>query len=957
MTLLLNTTADLAANQIAAEVVVVNQTVLQNSSLIFLQNSPFFGKDFQIQFKDTSGVVTNLVKDIHYKLVAQWASMGQLYGGLWGAVHILDATLIGTWYVSYRALGGNAVIAQDQLIYYFNNLSDASISNTVLTPSVETGLGDLDARTLTLLQPTFSVIKLIATLRVGAGIKTSANPVQPATTVVDQQAREVAGIALKLADSALQSIPVAGIATLGVIKIGSSLTISPDGTVDVAASTQVPVTSVNGKSGIVNIGAADIVGLGSAAMVSTTTLATSAQGTKADAAVQSVNGKTGNNVSLSASDLGALSKIDADVFYASRLQGNLATSAVQSINGKTGTVITLTSADVGAATAAQGALAATAYQKPNAGIPATDLVDGLQQEISLATTAIQSINGKTGHVVTLNAGDVGALTKTDADVLYASVDQGAKADTAIQVVPLATNTTPGLIKPGIGLSITQNGTLNCTINNIENATTDNVGLIQLAGDLAGTATAPTVPGLMLKQDTLVSGNNIKTIFGKTILGNGNIIITAQDVGAATAAQGLIAESAYQKPVGGITQSDLSSGVVNALNFSSTAVQSINGKTGNNITLSVYDLGGMAQTDADARYSSHADGAKALSAVQSVNGRVGNNVNLIPSDIGALSVLDGDGRYAPLLVSQIAASAVQSVNGKNGNAVTLSAVDVGALTRSDADSIYASKDQGIRANTAIQSINGKTGVSVNVSIADLGGISTDLINAANGLATLDQNRSLISSQLPNKLAHELNFANKISLASDVLVNIGAAPTNSLYITGTDTIFGFDDMSSGAVRILTFHDSLKLVHSANSLILPGHATITTSSGDVAVMESQGAGVWVCISYTRSNGLPVVSDTGSVVKSFNQRIGDVALTKGDVQAVVAQTVISDIGSYALLRTISGIIASAGQVVDGLNLAYTNANGDTGQVAGGTWRCMGQLSLASGKAASQTTLFLKVS
>jgi len=56
------------------------------------------------------------------------------------------------------------------------------------------------------------------------------------------------------------------------------------------------------------------------------------------------------------------------------------------------------------------------------------------------------------------------------------------------------------------------------------ATTTTKGNIKLAGDLAGTADLPTVPGLASKQATLVSGTNIKTINSATILGSGNIVL-------------------------------------------------------------------------------------------------------------------------------------------------------------------------------------------------------------------------------------------------------------------------------------------------------------------------------------------------------------------------------------------------------------------------------------------------
>jgi hypothetical protein len=45
--------------------------------------------------------------------------------------------------------------------------------------------------------------------------------------------------------------------------------------------------------------------------------------------------------------------------------------------------------------------------------------------------AVDSVNGQTG-VVVLDAADVGALTETAADALYATAAQGALADSAVQ---------------------------------------------------------------------------------------------------------------------------------------------------------------------------------------------------------------------------------------------------------------------------------------------------------------------------------------------------------------------------------------------------------------------------------------------------------------------------------------------------------------------------------------------
>jgi len=55
--------------------------------------------------------------------------------------------------------------------------------------------------------------------------------------------------------------------------------------------------------------------------------------------------------------------------------------------------------------------------------------------------------------------------------------------------------------------------------------TDSVkGKLKLAGDLGGTADLPTVPELVNKQATLISGTNIKTINGNSLLGSSDILV-------------------------------------------------------------------------------------------------------------------------------------------------------------------------------------------------------------------------------------------------------------------------------------------------------------------------------------------------------------------------------------------------------------------------------------------------
>ena len=140
-------------------------------------------------------------------------------------------------------------------------------------------------------------------------------------------------------------------------------------------------------------------------------------------------------------------------------------------------------------------------------------------------TTIQTTIGGYGNIVTHNVSE------------FATASQGTKADTAVQPADLATVATSGSYndlddKPTIGnatLTIQKNGTEVDTFT--ANATSDksiNIIVPTDTSDLtngAGYQTASDVQTAIAgKQDTLVSGTNIKTINSNSILGSGNLNI-------------------------------------------------------------------------------------------------------------------------------------------------------------------------------------------------------------------------------------------------------------------------------------------------------------------------------------------------------------------------------------------------------------------------------------------------
>lgn len=122
---------------------------------------------------------------------------------------------------------------------------------------------------------------------------------------------------------------------------------------------------------------------------------------------------------------------------------------------------------------------------------------------------------------------------------------------------------------------------------------------------------------------------------------------------------------------------------------------------------------------------------------------------------------------------------------------------------------------------------------------------------------------------------LNFASIVGLAAAATVNIGAAASNLISITGTATITGFDS-APGAMRTLVFQGALTLTNNTG-IILPGGANITTAAGDIATFINMGGTTWRCQSYTKADGTSVKGGgSGSpytTVQIFNGSATDLA------------------------------------------------------------------------------------
>jgi hypothetical protein len=111
----------------------------------------------------------------------------------------------------------------------------------------------------------------------------------------------------------------------------------------------------------------------------------------------------------------------------------------------------------------------------------------------------------------------------------------------------------------------------------------------------------------------------------------------------------------------------------------------------------------------------------------------------------------------------------------------------------------------------------------------------------------------------------NWAQQVTLPSAATVDIGAAASNSILITGTTTINSFGTAAAGMLRMLEFQSSLTLTYNATSMQLPGGVSITTQPGDTLFALSRGGGNWKVISYSLASGAAISSSGISRVQVF--------------------------------------------------------------------------------------------
>jgi hypothetical protein len=280
-------------------------------------------------------------------------------------------------------------------------------------------------------------------------------------------------------------------------------------------------------------------------------------------------------------------------------------------------------------------------------------------------------------------------------------------------------------------------------------------------------------------------------------------------------------------------------------------------------------------------------AGTVSVVQNSNAVIGTNTAFIAnSRVGdAFRGPDGGWYEVTNIASDTAMSIAPNYQGATNSAGTYALAPMQGYVKDSADALRALVNQfggvlgvlgdtptqeGVRTALGLTNTDGLSEGATNlyfsasravasvltgfVTSTGMSVVATDSVVVAAGKL-----QAQVSAALPKAggtLTGPVNDAPAPVIPSAATVDIGAATSNVIAISGPTTITSFGAVAAGARRTLRFIGALQLTHNATSLILPGSASITTAVNDTAEFLSLGGGNWICLRYSPAAGLGTAS-----------------------------------------------------------------------------------------------------
>lgn len=189
-----------------------------------------------------------------------------------------------------------------------------------------------------------------------------------------------------------------------------------------------------------------------------------------------------------------------------------------------------------------------------------------------------------------------------------------------------------------------------------------------------------------------------------------------------------------------------------------------------------------------------------------------------------------------------------------------------------------------------------------------------------------------------LSGPLDWAPAVDVASAATVDLGAAGSNLVNITGTVAITALGTAANGVWRLVRFAGALTLTHGA-ALVLPTAANIATAAGDWALFVSRGGGTWHCAGYDRADGTPLALGAGSVTTAkladaavSNAKLADMAAGTIKLRALGAGSGPPVDGTSAQARAIVQVIDPIPNMIINGAMQHSQELGDTAAAVNGS-------------------------
>ncbi len=170
----------------------------------------------------------------------------------------------------------------------------------------------------------------------------------------------------------------------------------------------------------------------------------------------------------------------------------------------------------------------------------------------------------------------------------------------------------------------------------------------------------------------------------------------------------------------------------------------------------------------------------------------------------------------------------------------------------------------------------------------------------------------------------NTAGDVATAGTI--NLNATTGDYVLLTGTTNVSAIT-LIEGQQKVLRCNDVFTLVHSS-SLVIPGASDVDTTAGDIIVVRGEASGVVRVLSYTKSDGTPLIGAGGENERIHVQHRLGAGNSGGSVSndtetKIPFNTVVENtIPGASMLSSVITLPAGTYKVIDAYTMCYRGGN-----------------------------------